>query len=57
MAIEISEARIDAGGKVLREHDMAGWIITRPWGQLPISDKRKWLLKARLVLEAAAKVD
>jgi hypothetical protein len=53
---EVSDARIDAGGKVLREHDMAG-RITRPWDDLPNSDKRKWLTKARLVLEAAAKVD
>ncbi len=49
-------ARIDAAAKALREHDMAG-RITRQWADVPNSDKRKWVEKAIVALNAAAKVD
>jgi hypothetical protein len=47
-----TEAQIDAGAKALRDRQMAG-RITRPWDDLPNTDKRKWRDHARCVLTAA----
>lgn len=46
-------AQIDAGADALRQRQMAG-RITRPWTDLPTSDKRKWREHAEAVLRAAA---
>lgn len=46
-------AQIDAGADALRQRKMAG-RITRPWTDLPNSDKRKWREHAEAVLRAAA---
>lgn len=51
--MEISQKKIDAGAKALREHDMKG-RITRPWENLPKSDAKKWREKAYTVLLAAS---
>lgn len=48
----ISEEMIEAGGKALRERQMAG-KITREWEKLPRSDKQKWRGHAEAVLRAA----
>lgn len=50
-----TKQQIDAGAKALREKQMAG-RITRPWGELPNSDKKKWLSQAECVLLAASEV-
>ena len=49
--VYFNEEQIDAGAKALREHDMKG-RITRPWDQVPKSDKKKWREKASVVLWA-----
>lgn len=46
-------AQIDAGADALRQRQMAS-RITRPWTDLPNSDKRKWREHAEAVLRAAA---
>ena len=48
----ITAQQIDAGAKALRELQMKG-RITRAWEKLPKSDKKKWILAAKTVLEAA----
>ncbi len=47
----IVENRRQAVAKALREHQMAG-RITREWGQVPNSDKRKWLDLADVAIDA-----
>ncbi|RWR30528.1 hypothetical protein D2T29_12720 [Sinirhodobacter populi] len=49
---EITDTMIEAGAQALRERQQAG-RITREWGQLPNSDKRKWREHAEAVLRAA----
>lgn len=49
----LAEHQIEAGGKALRQYDMAA-RITRPWEELPHSQKKKWRIKAIVVLQAAA---
>lgn len=48
----ITEDMINAAAHALREHDMQG-RITRKWEAMSNRDKKKWLVKARLALEAA----
>lgn len=48
-----TQSQIDAGADALRQRQMAG-RITRPWTDLPNSDKRKWREHAEAVLCAAA---
>jgi hypothetical protein len=49
---EPTSAQIDAGAEVLRNYEQGG-RIHRPWGELPNGDKKKWRIKAQLVLGAA----
>jgi hypothetical protein len=44
--------QIERAAKALREHDMKG-RITRPWGDLPNYDAKKWRTKASIALWAA----
>lgn len=48
----ITQTQIDAGAEALRQRQMSG-RITRPWDELPNSDKRKWREHAEAVLRAA----
>lgn len=48
----IQEARIDRAARALREHSMSG-RFTVPWGKLPRSQKKKWIVAATLALNAA----
>lgn len=48
----VSEAAANAGGKALRERQMAG-RITRDWDAVPKSERRKWVDTAREVIRAA----
>lgn len=59
MTIEVSEARIDAGADALRKYEMTNKMsmMLTPWLEIPNSTKKKWRIKARIVLEAAARVD
>jgi hypothetical protein len=47
-----TDDEIDAGGKALRERQMAG-RITRDWSDLPKHEKKKWRDHAEAVLRAA----
>lgn len=49
---EPTARQIDAGAEALRQHEQGGRIL-RPWADLPNSDKKKWRLKAQLVLRSA----
>ena len=44
--------QIDAGSEALRQHEQGGKIL-RSWESLPNGDKKKWRVKAQLVLRAA----
>ena len=44
--------QIDAGAEALRQHCQGGRIL-RPWDALPNGDKKKWRVKAQLVLRSA----
>lgn len=50
--MKITEAQIDAGAHALREHQMAG-RMTVEWERVPKGQKRKWIVAATAVLEAA----
>lgn len=43
---------IDRGAAALRAHQMKG-RMTVEWSRLPVSQKKKWLIAARVVLDAA----
>lgn len=52
--MQITEQMIDQGAKALPERQQDG-RITRAWGDMPKSDKKKWREYAELVLRAALK--
>lgn len=52
---EPTNTQIDAGADALRQHEQGG-SISRAWGDLPNTAKKKWQMKALIVLLAAAKV-
>lgn len=50
--MQITQEQIDAGADALRQKEQGG-NISRAWGQLPNSDKKKWREKSATVIEAA----
>lgn len=50
--MEPTAKQIDAGAEALRQHEQGGKRL-RPWEELPNCDKKKWHIKAQLVLRAA----
>lgn len=52
MSAAEADIAIDAGGRALREQQMAG-RITVPWDRLPASRKKKWKVAAGFVIVAA----
>lgn len=49
---EPTAKEIDAGAEALRQHEQGGRVL-RPWPSLPNGDRKKWQIKAQLVLRAA----
>ncbi len=50
--MNITDAKVDAGAKALREETQKGKRLNR-WSTLPNAIKNKWRDKARIVLVAA----
>ena len=53
---ELTDREIDAGAEALRQHEQGSGPsgrVLRGWDDLPNYDKRKWRVKAELVLRAA----